>query len=301
VSEKLTRRELCGDLATLALGGAWIASVGETPAIAASPTDADSASVQPACNFQASHATWNLPPHKDSRPYARHNTPHGNLARIQLEALVDVSDEMGGKTERYVLIVPCRTEWVYAKNRLFQLPSKEYRNVYSTTTQRGLGHGITYQGKQSRGRPINDHGRTLEIDVQTFAGTNLLRTPAQIVRATAQNVPLVARTEIRDPQTRRRYVLEYPVKTMNFQPKTDSFQVDTGPLLVPDFAANVTRPIDGLEMAHVAYNRLDRAEFILRRPTSVLDAGGKSLCEVLHFSEVREFSASTQIFGGESA
>jgi hypothetical protein len=242
-----------------------------------------------------------LPPHEDPRPYARHNTPQGSLARLQLEALVDVSDEVGGKTERYVLIAPCRSEWVYAEDRLFQLPSREYRNVYSSTTQRGLGHGISYQGKQSRGRPINDHGRTLEIDVQTFGATNLLPTPAEIVRATSQNVPLVARTEIRDPQARRRYLLEYPIKTMNFQPKTESFQVDTGPLLVPDFTTNVTRPIDGLEMAHVAYNRLDRAEFILRRPTPVLDENGKPLCEVLHYSEVRELSARTQIFGGESA
>ena len=26
-----------------------------------------------------------------------------------------------------------------------------------------------------------------------------------------------------------------PIKTMNFMPKTNSFQVDTGPILVPDY------------------------------------------------------------------
>ena len=59
------------------------------------------------------------------------------------------------------------------------------------------------------------------------------------------------------------------------------------------------RAIDRLEMAHIAYNRLDRAEFILRRPTPVEDNDGKPLCHVLHFSEVREDRAVNQILAGE--
>ena len=51
-------------------------------------------------------------------------------------------------------------------------------------------------------------------------------------------------------------------------------------------------------MAHVAYNRLDRAEFILRRPTPVRDAAGAQLCEVLHYSEVHEHAAENVILAG---
>ena len=36
-------------------------------------------SMQGACHFQASFMTWDLPPRKDPRPYARHNIPHGNM------------------------------------------------------------------------------------------------------------------------------------------------------------------------------------------------------------------------------
>ena len=32
------------------------------------------------CNFQSSYMTWDLPPRKDPRPYARHNIPLGNNA-----------------------------------------------------------------------------------------------------------------------------------------------------------------------------------------------------------------------------
>ena len=75
--------------------------------------------------------------------------------------------------------------------------------------------------------------------------------------------------------------------------------VVSGPLLVPDFESAEPNAIDRLEMAHVAYNRLDRAEFILRRPTPIVDASGAELCRVLHYSEVREYPATTLILSGE--
>ena len=162
-----------------------------------------------------------------------------------------------------------------------------------------MGRKITFDGKASHGHPVTDDFRSLKIDVRTFRKTRLLRTPAEIVKATAGNAPLVGRTEIRDPQGGLRYVLQYPIRTMNFQPKTNSFQVDTGPVLVPDFKTKASGAINRLEMAHIAYNRLDRAEFILRRPTAVKDESGKELCRVLHYSESREHSAVNQILSGE--
>ena len=53
-------------------------------------------------------------------------------------------------------------------------------------------------------------------------------------------------------------------------------------------------------MAHVAYNRLDRAEFVLRRPTPINDQAGQPLCHVLHYSEVREHPATTVILAAET-
>jgi hypothetical protein len=251
-----------------------------------------------ACNFQASYMTWDLPPRPDTRPDAKHNIPLGNKARIQLEAIVDVIDDETGSSEQLVLIAPCRTEWVYAESGLFQIPSREYRNIYSLTEQRTMGRGITYGGETSRAAPITDQFRSIEIDVVRFPGSRVLDTPAAINEATGNNVPLVGRTELRD-KNRRRYILEYPIKTMNFRPENSSFQVDTGPLLVPDFGSQEAKPIDHLEMAHIAYNRLDRAEFILRRPTAISEDAGRDPLRVLHYSEVVAVEATTRILTGE--
>jgi hypothetical protein len=51
-------------------------------------------------------------------------------------------------------------------------------------------------------------------------------------------------------------------------------------------------------MAHIAYNRFDRAEFILRRPTPIIDNEGKEVSRVLHYSEVKEVPARTQLLAG---
>jgi hypothetical protein len=120
---------------------------------------------QDACDFQASYMTWDLPPRKDPRPYARHNTPHGNIARIQLEALIDIFDEATEKSERFALVAPCRTEWVYPEKDLFQLPSIEHRNIYSLTEERSMRKGITSDGAHSPGNPVLDTFRSLKIDL----------------------------------------------------------------------------------------------------------------------------------------
>lgn len=254
-----------------------------------------------ACNFQASFMTWDLPPptKKDPRPQARHNIPNGNKARIQLDALIDVIQEETGTRERFVLIAPCRSEWVYAEDRLFQIPSGEYRGIFSLKEERSMGNALTFPGQALRGQSVKDTFRSLTIDVKPFARSRDLKTTADICTATASNVPLIGRTEIRDPKRKERYVLEYAIKTMNFRPETPSFQVDTGPLLLPDFAAPAGSSIDRLEMAHIAYNRLDRAEFILRRPTPITDKEGKEVNRILHYSEVRTYPARTQILTGE--
>ena len=298
MSKEVTRRQFHREIGSL--GGALVVAVGARQSQGA-PEESKGQPEAPrgACNFQASFMTWDFPPGPDPRPYARHNCPLGNKARIQLDAIVDVVDEETGQSERFVLIAACRTEWVYAEDRLFQIPSREYRVIYSLTLQRSMARNITFDGEAPHGSPVSGSFRSLQIDVKTFARTRVEKTPAEINAATTANVPLVGQTTIRDPQRRERYVLEYPIKTMNFRPENASFQVDTGPLLAPDFDSAEPNAIDRLEMAHVAYNRLDRAEFILRRPTPICDADGTELCRVLHYSEVREYPASTEILSGD--
>ncbi len=249
--------------------------------------------------------TWDFPRSDvpDPRPAARHELPFGNKARIELEALVEMVDEESGRCETFVLIAPCRTEWVYAPDKLFQLPSAEYRCAYAIQDklERSLAQRIVAEEGDSNRKGVRidkqHDGRTLDVAIRRSATTRVLATAVAVNDATEAGIPVVCRTSVRHPHRPRvRYQLEYPVRTMNYRPENSSFQVDTGPILVPDFASSSKIPcgIDELEMAYVAFNHRNyqqSAEFLLRRPTAVPDTDVK----VLHFSERQECEASTVI------
>src|SRR5205085_1350071 len=136
-------------------------------------------------NFQASFMTWDLPRPANMRG---HNIPLGNKARIQIDAWISVTEEASGKTERYVLIAPCRTEWVYATDHLFQKPSNEYRFIFSLHEQRSMGRGYTYDGKTTTATPVGDMFRSLQIDMRTFPRGRLLHTPEEINKVIGRNL-----------------------------------------------------------------------------------------------------------------
>ena len=260
--------------------------------------------VAPASDFQSSCVTWVLPPGTDPRPYSRHNLPSGNGARILLESFIDVIDEKTGASERFVLTVGHPTEWLFVEERIFHIPSKEWRAIYTLEEVRNMGPSLTYQ-EPSRGRRWRDRSPTsgaaissLEIDVRTFPRTQVLKTHAEIDAAVWSKVPLVGRTEFRDPKRQERYLLEYPIIIISSVPETERFQVDTGPVLVPDFSSEAERAIDRLEMAYIAYNQLDRAEFILRRPTPLPGHSEENPSLALYPSEVREYKARNWLLGG---
>jgi hypothetical protein len=57
---------------------------------------------------------------------------------------------------------------------------------------------------------------------------------------------------------------------MNVLRATAQFQIDTGPVLLPDFAASAPREIERFDIAYVLYHLFDRAEFIVRKPVAIV-------------------------------
>jgi len=220
-------------------------------------------------------------------------TDGGNVARIQLDAACMLTDE-SGESERFYLIAPCRAERMYLQTPLFQMPNYEFCGIFSP--QDCLLIRTHWASERDNREYGLNRGRFADVrlDVRTFPSELPLPDAAAIVAATLANRPLVARTEVRDPARGRRALLEYPVKTMNVLPEPPRFQVDTGPLIRPDFASPAERPIERLAMAYVAYNRFDRAEFIWREPTA-LSAGDGAPARTTDYSRVEIVPALNQI------
>jgi hypothetical protein len=117
--------------------------------------------------------------------------------------------------------------------------------------------------------------------LQRFRG-RLLRDVREISEAMTAGKPLVAQTELRDAATGRVAVIECPVKTINWKRDTGDWQVDTGPVLLPDLTAPPEEWSQNLRLAYVAFNAPDWAEFVIEEATPIRD-GEKEVAKVYHY------------------
>lgn len=222
-----------------------------------------------------------------------------NTARIQLDARCLVTDRQQGTTQETVLITPCRSERMYLKEKLFQDPNFEFCGIWSrkefvlvrTHLRRDPKRALEWDAGANAGGRFGE----VKIDIRTLPETQALTTDEQVMRATLKNLALVARTHIQHSDPHFSAVLEYPIKTMNACEDTKRFQVDTGPLLLPDFASTAQRAVEKFSFGHVCYNTFDRAEFVVRQPTPVV-IDGKDVCQVMHYGRIVAMPAKNEIF-----
>jgi hypothetical protein len=223
----------------------------------------------------------------------------GNIARIQLDAACTLIDENTGKSEQFYLIAPCRAERMYLDTPLFQLPNYEFCGIWSDD-EFLIIRTAWVSARDNRQYGLgNQRWREVKLDARTFAHTQVLADDAAVVEATLNNLSLNARTELHHAASGRRALLEYPVKTMNVMQGPPCFQVDAGPLILPDFSATVTHPIECFEMAYVVYHTPDKAEFILRKPVPTA-AGDTPAAVNTDYSVVQIMPARNEILASKS-
>jgi len=225
------------------------------------------------CNFGRSFATFTT-------------QGRGNNARIQVEAICDLFE--GGRTTRYVLVASCKSEDTYAADNLFKDPNYDFCAIFSDTQYDIVRQHLPLSDSWRDPGPIEHRFEGVSIDLCLTEATECSGAE-EIVRATLNHAPLVGITEIADEAAGKSARLEYPIKTMNVNDIEWVWQVDTGPVIVPAFGRDVPLAIQRLDLAFVAYNRPDRAEFVILRPTPVGDqmAG--------HYSEIRRCAATNAI------
>jgi hypothetical protein len=266
-------------------------------------------------DYDKSYMTWGVSSDPDDTRKPGH-MPWGNEARIMIEARCEMFQEASGRQEAFYLIAACRTEWMYRDEIIFQDPNREYRGIWSQDRYLGTGYGLVAEGaglrKTASDGPVGTitgsddyvarqsglNEKTcnyVRLTLRNHAAARPLEDDDAIVRATMDDEGLIAQTELWDEATGIRAVLEYPIRTMNFHSERRRFQVDTGPVIVPDFTCKSEHWIEWFDVAHVGYNRLDRAEFIILRPTPVV-IDGSEVCRVHHFSQVRQCPTRHTLF-----
>ncbi len=253
-------------------------------------------------DFARSSLTFRIDYLKRPAETASHEPPSSlNSARILLECVCEIVDNETGTAQTFVLGASCKTERVGVDRDIWIHPNADFVPILSqdryliVKTYEVANMGVPFfppsRGMQPERQTgyVADAYDTVSLDVRRVEG-EILETPAQIVEATLDRSgpPLVGRTVIQEG--RYTAVLEFPVKTMNASERDFIFQTDTGPVLMPDFSREPDDLIVGLEMAFVAFNCPDWAEFVVRVPTSV----GEGI-EVYHYSKFVRLDTQNQV------
>jgi len=235
------------------------------------------------CDYANSYLTFTVPNRE-------------NTARIQLDARCTITGPE--YSEEFFLITPCKGEIMYVERDMWQAPNFDFCGIWSHTEYSILRtyaqHEAGRPAERETGR-IADRFEEVKIDIRPLTNVRELKTDAEVADATWANLAIIARTHLTDEATGQSAVLEYPIKTMNVRAQSPQFQVDTGPVLWPDFNSGASHLIERTAQAFVVYNTFDYAEFIVRRPTPVV-AGAREVARVMHYSESVAMAARHELY-----
>ena len=227
-------------------------------------------------DFARSHFTWDHLPHEPDPTY---KYPGGFVGkpgeayhvRLGYDAVCTIRGDDDAPPLEIFLLQPCLAEYTIADRNLFQVPSQEFRVALSRT------HGIPIAARPSTereptaGTPHAGRYAGTHFATHMVSGSRTTRDTNEVMHAVSAGKRLNARTTHHDDALRLTVTVEYPIRTINIERTKGRFQVDTGPLALPDLATWNGAMVSRVFLAHAAFSAWDRAEFILRRDVEPLE------------------------------
>jgi hypothetical protein len=267
------------------------------------PVEPRVAQVASTCDFHRSFVRWRIDAEKKDALTVSHKPPFRvNNVRIPLECRATLIDHAtGDQTAHYALTASCKTEHVNVTGDIWTQPNADLAVI--ATDGRFLG--IKTWDKADKGvmrypeslgvqpeRQIENAGEAFDsfsVDLH-YRSAIELTTIDDTIETLSGNQEVIARTIIVHGQYE--FIIEYPIKTINFSERDRYYQVDTGPILFPDFdACDGGDMLQSLRLAYVSHNCDSWAEFLLNVPTPLTDG-----ISVHHYSKSVRLDVHNQLY-----
>ena len=224
-----------------------------------------------------------------------------NSPRFWVESRCRLIDEKHGTKLDYYQCGSCKSENTFAKKNLFIKDNYDFLPVFGEDSSFVLFRRHVYCN--SNYAECGDAGSALWrniwgtcfFKIKEAKSAHLLKNNKEIIQATNEGKPVIARTEIWNMDTKMRVIIEYPVKTKNINEEKMIYQVDTGPVIFPDITRRYTRKVESLHLAFVAFNVPQFADFVIEEPTPVIK-DGKEVCLVYHYSRIESLESRNSLF-----
>ncbi len=221
-------------------------------------------------DFPRSFFTWKtFPVQKD--PYYKYAGgfigKEGDVrhVRFNIESSCVISDGHGDALAELFVGAPCRTEYTIPHQGFFQRPSSEFRMAFSRSHRIPIAKRPSNETEPASAQALSEAFQDHNISLKQLPHPIDLTSSEPLIEATLANALLNARSTYQDDQTGLRVTVEFPVNLINVNREDATFQVCTGPLVLPDLATWNGRAVDRVFLAHAAFTAFDYVEFILRR------------------------------------
>lgn len=227
------------------------------------------------------------PPTDYGRSYVMTAGGSGNQPVFWLESRCRITDPTG-EVRDYYQCASCKSEDTFASKDLFLAPNYDFLPVFAEKESVIFRRRLPANDGYRQVVALSPWGKATPL-VRT-AKMRVLTTPDEIVSAIEAGLPIISQTELRDAETGRTAVIECPIKTMNMSSARRLYQVDTGPVLLPDLKATPDKWSESMRLAFIAFNEPGWADFIVDGPTP---AGGDT--RVHHFGERLHFECRNML------
>ncbi|MCP4171764.1 MAG: twin-arginine translocation signal domain-containing protein [Fuerstiella sp.] len=222
-----------------------------------------------------------------------------NSVRFWIESRTTITDTDTGEHAVFYQCASCKSENTFGESDLFLDDNYDFLPIF------GDGHWLIMR---RHARMDTERYRQVVESPNAWGAPKLLLHEGQdievldnwdrIREVTGQGLPLVSQTELSNQDTSLKATIECPVKTMNISLEKQMYQVDTGPIAFPDLSRRSVPLIDCLQLAFVAFNQADFADFVIEQPTAVIE-NEEEVCSIYHYSNAISLPAVNRLLSYE--
>ncbi|MBI2479385.1 MAG: exo-alpha-sialidase [Planctomycetia bacterium] len=201
-----------------------------------------------------------------------------NSPRFWIESRCRIVDETAGKTVEFLQCGLCKSENTFVYRDLFQQDNYDFLPVFTAEEGIIFRRKVRVTEPYRDVRPVDQWWGGIEVSLRPFRG-RVLNSPDEVFAAMQAGKLIVGQTQLRDEASGRVAVIEYPIKTINFERNRKDWQVDTGPVILPDLTAPPEQWSQSIRLAHIAFRTPYWADFLVDQPTPVQAVGAERIGE----------------------
>jgi hypothetical protein len=222
------------------------------------------------------------------------NTASFNAVRFWVESRTRLIDVEAGTQTDFLQCGSCKSEDTFAEKELFKEDNYDFLPILGDGEWLVFRRTVRLSERYRTVHPVEKLWGAPELKLREAPETTRLDSWEQLRDATAAAIPIVTQTEIWSPDEKLRAIIECPTKTMNVDLDGKRYQVDTGPVAYADLTKDYPAHIDRLQLAFVAFNAPDFADWVVEQPTRVYPDDSNTT-EVYHYAKPFSLPAKNSV------